>query len=79
MNLDAQLEAATRSEGSFFGGADRVTCHDLRWLQLSTAAVPGSGPSHADFNVYHHLANARRQDVAPSQGSGSRNPMSMIN
>lgn len=37
-NLDAQLEAATRSEGSFFGG---------------------SGPSHADFNVYHHLANAR--------------------
>eukprot|EP00435_Cladocopium_sp_Y103_P068306 s233_g31.t1 len=37
-NLDAQLEAATRSEGSFFGG---------------------SAPSHADFNVYHHLANAR--------------------
>eukprot|EP00913_Durusdinium_trenchii_P029528 g27680.t1 len=38
MNLEAQLEAATRSGGNFYGG---------------------STPSHGDFNVYHHLANAR--------------------
>ena len=38
-----------------------------RWcfsgLEMTIAlkgSCPGSGPSHADFNVYHHLANARR-------------------
>mmetsp|Transcript_134863 Transcript_134863/g.234443 ORF Transcript_134863/g.234443 Transcript_134863/m.234443 type:complete len:258 (-) Transcript_134863:53-826(-) len=38
-NIEAQLDAATRNEGSSFFG--------------------GSSPSYADFNVYHHLANAR--------------------